>query len=100
MSQFDTPFAAAVRSLGDTPSSVAEALKTKNIKGYRNRASVCPVANYLKSFGYTDVSVGMAAHRFSGPTADDSDESVSLPEGVKEWIRNFDDGQYPEFYQE
>lgn len=100
MSQFDTPFAQAVKSLGETPESVTEALRAKGIKGYRCRASCCPVANYLKACGFPEVSIGSRALRFSGPTASDSDEQVSLPSGVRDWISQFDDGGYPEFYQE
>lgn len=100
MSQFDTPFAQAVASLGDTPESVTEALKAKGIRGYRRMASSCPIAKYLNACGFKIVTVATHAQNYKGQMDEHADETVSLPQGVKEWICNFDDGKYPEFYQE
>lgn len=95
---FDTPFAQAVKSLGETPESVTEALRSKGIKGYRRQCSRCPVANYLKACGFTDVTVSAYANRYS--KSDDSDEAIKLPQGVQNWIAQFDAGQHQEFWQE
>jgi hypothetical protein len=99
MSQFDTPFAQAVAALGETPESVTEALRAKGIKGYRRMAGSCPIANYLKACGFPKVSVATDAKRYMADS-EDSDESVSFPKGVRDWISSFDDGKYPEFYVE
>jgi hypothetical protein len=96
--QFDTPFALAVKGLGETVESVTEALRSKGIKGYRRMCSQCPVANYLKACGFTDITVSTFANRYS--KSDDSDESIELPKGVQAWIHQFDDGQHQEFWQE
>ena len=98
MSQFDTPFVKAVKSLGETGESVMAALREKGVKGYRSQCSRCPVANYLKACGFTDVTVAGHANRYN--RSDDSDESILLPLGVRDWIAQFDQGKYPEFYQE
>ena len=100
MSMFDTPFAQAIDSLGTTPESVTEALRAKGIKGYRQMASSCPVARYLVACGFPSVTVATSAKRYRTGHTDNSEESVSLNRGVQQWIRNFDDGMYPEFYLE
>lgn len=100
MSQFDTPFAKAVASLGETPKQVSEALQARGIKGYRQIASRCPIAHYLNACGFPHVTVATYAHRYSTSKAENAEEMVSLPKVVKDWIYDFDNGKYPEFYQE
>lgn len=100
MSQFDTPFAKAVASLGETPESVMEALRSKGIKGYRRLAASCPIAKYLNACGFKIVTVASHAHNYKGQKDEYADEMVSLPQGVRDWIIGFDDGKYPEFYSE
>ena len=95
-----TPFEKAVASLGKTPEEVSIALQGKGIKGYRRMASCCPVAKYLQSCGFPTVTVATHAHRYQHPKDENADEMISLPQGVREWITNFDDGKYPEFYLE
>ena len=91
----------AMQALGDTPESVTAKLREKGIKGYRRIAHSCPLAKYLKQeCGVENVTIGTTANVFSGPTAHTSDESYMLPDGVKVWVQNFDDGMYPEFYLE
>lgn len=99
MSQYDTPFAKAVASLGETPESVTEALRAKGIKGYRRLASSCPIAKYLNACGFKIVTVATHAQNYKGQEDQSPDEAVSLSQGVRDWITGFDDGKYPEFYQ-
>ena len=100
MSPFDTPFAQAIAALGKTPETITKRLRAKGIKGYRRVASACPIANYLKACGFPNVTVATSAGRYTTDRQHDSDESIALPEGVKKWITDFDDGKYPEFYLE
>src|SRR5512135_1878764 len=99
MSQFDTPFAQAIDALGQTPESVTAKMREMGIKGYRRMAGSCPVARYLWACGFPRVTVSSSARRYRD-SRDDSEESVSLNVGVKQWICDFDDGKYPEFYLE
>lgn len=99
MSQYDTPFAKAVASLGETPESVTEALRAKGIKGYRRMASSCPIAKYLNACGFKIVTVAAHAHTYRNQEDHYAEEMISLPKGVTDWIIGFDDGKYPEFYQ-
>ena len=99
MSKFDTPFAQAIAALGDTPEKVTEALKAKGVRGYRQSASSCPIAKYLNACGFPVVTVCTSAKRYRDK-AEDSEESITLPNGVKNWIIAFDEGKYPEFYLE
>lgn len=98
MSKYDTPFAKAVASLGETPESVTEALRAKGIQGYRRMAASCPIAKYLNACGFPLVTVASHAQKYAGQEDERADETVSLPKGVKDWIIEFDDGKHPEFY--
>lgn len=91
-----TPFAQAVAALGDTPESVSTLLREKGVKGKRYSASSCPIANYLKSCGFEVVTVADFAARYTSELRA-PDECASLPDGVKNWIMQFDDGEYEEF---
>jgi len=95
-----TPFEQAVASLGDTPESVTEALRAKGIKGYRRLASSCPIAKYLNACGFKIVTVATHAHNYRHPMDEYAEQAISLNKGVREWIIGFDDGKYPEFYQD
>lgn len=90
----------AMQALGTTPESVTAKLRENGIKGYRRLAHSCPIAKYLNKCGFADVTIGTTANIFNGPTSHTSDESYILPDGVKVWVQNFDDGMYPEFWLE
>jgi hypothetical protein len=93
-----TPFEQAVAALGETPESVREILRAKGIKGYKQRATYCPIANYLVSCGFKRVGVASQANRYPDDQEHaDPLETVLLPQGVKRWINQFDDGQESEF---
>ena len=100
MANFQTPFEQAIRAWGDTPEQVTEVLRSKGIKGYRMSAGRCPIANYLKSCGFPQVTVATSAKRYRDVSPESqSEESISLPPGVRSWVMDFDDGKYPEFHQ-
>ena len=91
-------FLEAIKSLGETPEEVTQALREKGIKGYRCMAGSCPVANYLKACGFSSVTVSCYASMYVNSDKENADERHYLPAGVRQWITNFDDGKYPEFY--
>lgn len=92
-------FLEAVKSLGETPEEVTQALREKGIKGYRQIASSCPIARYLNACGFPSVTVCTSAKRYrDGSKESDAEESVYLSAGVRQWVSDFDFGKYPEFY--
>ena len=88
----------AMQALGETPESVTAKLRELGVKGYRRIAHSCPLAKYLHTCGFKDVTIGTTANVYKG--GHESDESYILPDGVKVWVQNFDDGLYPEFWLE
>jgi hypothetical protein len=87
-------FEEAIISLGTEPEQVTAKLREKSIKGYRRMASNCPISNYLKSCGFSMVYVSNIA----GAQLDSGEEvQVLLPPGIRQWVRDFDDGCYSEF---
>lgn len=89
----------AIKALGTTPESVTVKLREVGVKGYRRICHSCPIAKYLNACGFSEVTIGTTANTFRNGS-DASDESYILPDGVKVWVQNFDDGMYPEFYLE
>lgn len=74
--------------LGDTADAVADRLRALEIKGVRGSDCNCPVAEYLKRAGLTDVSVGDWI--FTGQDADELD----TPQVIRDFIERFDKGVY------
>ncbi len=93
-------FLEAIQALGETPEQVTAKLSEMGIKGYRQMASSCPVAKYLNACGFPHVTVGSTANLYQDADKHYSDQCHHLPAGVKQWICDFDDGKYPEFYLE
>lgn len=105
-------------AMGDTSDAVARTLLDKGIRGRQQAATVCPVANYLTSCGFHGVRVGMTFVRvqvedvvkpedftqpFDASTVGaleyvDQDHTLRflLPQPVRDFIRRFDDGAFPE----
>lgn len=80
--------------LGDTADAVAASLAAAQCRGWRGSSYRCPVANYLRTLGWSvpDVDAGVFA------IYDGADETRiaegPLPSGVKEFIGRFDAGLY------
>lgn len=88
----------AMQALGTTPESVTAKLREKGIRGYRRIAHSCPLAKYLKQeCQREDATIGTSANLYKGGSLN-PDESYILPDGVKVWVQEFDDGKHPEFY--
>lgn len=85
----------ALAALGSTAEQVAQTLKAKGIKGVRAKIGSCPVASYLQRECYDDgITVGLSC------AGNDNLVSVSqqeeIPDHVRKFVRDFDDGLYPE----
>lgn len=103
-------------ALGETSDAVARTLIDKGIRGNRQAATICPVANYLTSCGFHGVRVGMTFARvqvedvvdpttmtlpFDATTvgALEYQENMLrylLPTPVRDFIKRFDNGEFPE----
>ena len=90
-------FIEAINALGSSPESIATKLREMGIKGYKCSAGNCPVAKYLNACGFPEVTVSYRVSRYPNHATHTPEETVYLQEGVQEWIRRFDDGQFPEF---
>lgn len=91
----------ALEDLGGTAEDVGRNLLIEGCKGLPGTATKCPVATFLqrKSGRLVDdlksvPPVFMWA--VDGERADDGFYSVPLPEPVRDFIRSFDAGNYPE----
>ena len=75
-----------------TPLEVANKLRKEEIKGQRRQAGNCPIANYLRIKGLTDIAVGgRVAHFRSEPLRN---HHVPVPAVVDLFIYGFDSGGY------
>lgn len=83
-----------LEALGSTPDEVAENLAAGGYVGYPEKATICPVANYLDRNGAREVSVagGVASYRGRGQFVA---QEVPLPDPVRTFARQFDLGRYP-----
>lgn len=93
----------AIEALGTTPEQVSSKLRDMGIKGYRRMASSCPIAKYVKACGFPHVTVATYVKVYQdrgSDIGDVADQTHLLPQGVRDWIAGFDEGEYPEFYLE
>jgi hypothetical protein len=111
-----TPFQQAICSLGETAESVSNNLRLNGIKGNRHSLCGCPISTYLHAKGFqgTRVNIFLDLDGLVGCAIWKDDpymwdkyilegicpNVVYLPAHVSQWIRDFDDGKYPEFIQE
>lgn len=83
-----------LEGLGSTVQEVFSNLKKKGIKGARNCAHSCVLANYLtRELGEVVGVDGFEASTYDGYY---SKERARLPESVRLLVRYFDKGMYPE----
>jgi hypothetical protein len=88
---------AKLDELGSWPPDIYKSLKERGIKGVKNSPCNCPIAVYLRPF--TDplpVEVHETFFRVGGLTGFGTFIKKFLPFGFTEFIRNLDDGLYPE----
>ena len=88
---------AALDALGSTKDAIARTLRDKGIKGERRSACNCPIAQYLRTCGWSGWSRvevsgrGVSAYDDLAPPV-----RVSLPAAVFSFVLAFDGGCYPE----
>lgn len=81
--------------LGYTARQIAKTLVAAGIRGRRQSMGHDPVANYLRRHGYTPVAI------FVNETGDGLTINagvwvdIAAPPAVVEFVRGFDDGEYP-----
>jgi hypothetical protein len=92
--------AVALLGLGERRSLVAGALARAGVRGRRKCMSTCIIAVYLGGLGYTGVSV------FAHPDGEglvvlaDGWAGWTVPRPVAEFVKAFDDGEYPHLVEE
>ena len=83
----------ALTALGSEQESIANYLRVNNIKGYRCKSHMCPIATYLDRCGFKDVQIGGQVAWHGGGYARQW-EPLSM--ALIQFIKSFDAGQYPE----
>lgn len=96
----------ALKDLGNTSDEVAAKLLSARCLGERNRIYKCPVAKYVAALTKEDGARSVAASGFGClivqyPSAPKDgyllkEERIDLPQPVREFVRRFDSGAYPE----
>jgi hypothetical protein len=88
-----------LRELGDTPDQVVDSLYNLGVRGHRFSITDCPVARYTNAVLSFDPDVGrvkVGLRRLAVRSARRSRCSVVMPPPVRQVVRSFDDGLYPE----
>lgn len=84
--------AEALAGLPDTADGIADRMRALGIKGKQLKSGCCPIANWLKTEGFTHASVGQTA--CLGRRGSATTEDVRSPRAVAEFVRRFDAGVY------
>jgi hypothetical protein len=78
-------------SLPKTPDKIAGFLQAEGIKGFRETASLCPIANYLRrELEYKAISIITTCVLIGNISG-----VVRLPEYVTDFVIKFDGDEYP-----
>jgi hypothetical protein len=78
-----------LRGLGRTPDEVAASLLALDCRGVPARHRSCPVARYLQASGFNGAAVDNRRVEW------DDVRRVILPTAVSDFVRRFDQGEYP-----
>jgi hypothetical protein len=87
--ELEKPLVQALTRLGSTTQKIRIKLVNLQFTGHPGAADRCPIANYLRSKFSDSVSVKAHSILVDGVT-------VNTTEAVKEFIRKFDNREYPE----
>lgn len=86
----------ALLALGTTETDVAEKLYKLGCKGERENGNCCPVATYLNKVTGLDVNVDRRVCYIAEEYVNElRDDSVATPIAVGQFVKAFDDSQYP-----
>jgi hypothetical protein len=81
-----------VADLGTNVNAIRMNLKKKNLKGIPEDVNACVLANYFWKNGFEDVS-------FDGDL-NCSEGAFKLPKPYHAFVRNFDEGKFPELVED
>ncbi len=87
--------AEALAALPDTADGIAAHLRAKGIRGVRENPDCCPIANYLSGTGGL-YGPDVDPSRIDAFTDEGDAEQVCTPAHIAEFVRRFDDGEWPE----
>lgn len=87
----------AIGSLPPTSSQVASFLKNQSCEGIPRQPLLCPLAVYFRKQTGDYIMVSTCHASYLGTTAR---EYVGLPEYLSKFVREFDEGLYPELIVE
>ena len=87
-----------LEGLGPTSATVAESLRQIGIRGRQNSIDHCALARALETQGCRDVRVYDSAYWSWAQWCDEQDRSyeLALPPWVRQFVRDFDAGKYPD----
>lgn len=97
---FPTPYNAvyeALRRLGSSSDAIADSLAERGIRGQRMEERSCPLANYLLAECGVQVQIEVGSVQIDGV---DGFMSTAVCDGVEDFIKDFDDDEYPFLIQE
>jgi hypothetical protein len=80
---------AVLRALGESPDEVAASLLALGCRGMPAQHSSCPVARYMLARGFEGAAVDNRRMEW------DDGRRVVLPPPVFDFVRRFDQGEYP-----
>lgn len=83
-----------LEELGEGGQDVADTLYDLKIKGDRDKAGSCPLANYLRSQGVADARVNCDELEWG-----EFREVLALPEGCGDFVVRFDAGAFPDLLE-
>jgi hypothetical protein len=87
-----------LQEMGETHFEVATTILKKGISGKRQSPTRCPITRYAEAMGFTGVITGADSIDLfqSGSPA----KVVLCPDPVRDFIKSFDRGEYPELIGE
>lgn len=90
----------AIAELPDTADGIAAYFIERQVRGYCGDPQFCPVAKYLNGTGYfvETAATGMKidAYLAGPPPGGDHLDEVATADHVREFIKRFDRGDWPE----
>lgn len=87
---------ASLQSLGNDKNEVAETLRRSQIQGSKSTSFSCPIARYVEDRFYAGHFVSVGLDRM---VVERLDECVALPKAVRDFIKAFDAGEYPDLVE-
>ena len=89
----------ALIALGDEDQKIAAVLRAKGIKGRKNEACACPIANYLAGI-FGEMSTPAVEETTVKLLGWDDRMHMQLPDAVQDFVESFDLGWFPELIEE